>query len=76
MFESKKVEIKMVSKEIIREYDKDGKLIRERTVINDGGTSQQGAEECLKKAEERLDKMTGRMDNVFKGMEDLFKDLF
>jgi len=79
MFETKTIKITKVSKEVIREFDKDGKVIRERTIINDGGTSQKEAEDRLNKAEEKLDKTDGafkRMDNIFAEMDKLFKDLF
>ena len=66
MFES--FSYKKVSKEVIREY-KDGKLVRERTIINDGGTSQE-------EAEQRLDKANERMSKMFEDMDNLFKDLF
>ncbi len=69
-------EFKSVSKEVIREYDKDGKLVRERTIINDGGTSKEEAETRLKKAEEKMDKAFGRMDSMFKEMNEMFKDMF
>ncbi len=68
-------ETKFVSKKVIREY-KDGKLVREQTIINDGGTSQEEAEERLKKAEERMDGAFKRMDNMFSEMDKMFKDLF
>jgi hypothetical protein len=65
-----------IKKEVIREFDKDSKIIRERTIIQDGGVGQEEAEKQLKEAEEKLDKTTGRMDGFFKGMDKLFKDLF
>lgn len=68
---------KKVSKEVIKEYDKDGKLIRERTIINDGGTSQEEAEKILKSAEDRLNKTDGvfkRMNGIFDEMDKLFKE--
>lgn len=75
MFETRNIKITKVSKEVIKEYDKDGKLVRERTIINDGGTSQGEAEERLKSAEERLDKMGGKMDNAFKRMDNIFSEM-
>lgn len=72
---------KRVTKEVIREY-KDGKLVRERTIINDGGTSKEEAESRLNKAEKDLDKQSERMkkafgsNGIFAKMDELFKDLF
>jgi len=68
-------EFKSVSKQVIREY-KDGKLVRERTIINDGGTSKEEAEERLKKAEDKMDRMSGSMDEMFKKMDEMFKEMF
>lgn len=72
MFETKTTK---VSKEVIREYDKNGKLVRERIIINDGGTNQQEAEERLNKVEKRMDGAFKHMDNMFSEMDKLFKDL-
>ena len=76
MFETKKMTITKVSKEVIREYDKDGKLVRERTIINDGGTSQKEAEDRLDKAEKRMDGAFSHMDKMFEEMNKMFKELF
>ena len=72
MFETKFVS---VSKKVVREY-KDGQLVREQIVINDGGTSQEEVEARLKKAEERMDRVFNRMDNMFSDMDKMFKDVF
>lgn len=69
---------KRVSKEVIREY-KDGKLVRERTIINDGGTSKEEAEARLNKAEEQMDERMKKVfgsNGIFAEMDKLFKDLF
>lgn len=78
MFETKTIKIIKMSKEVLREYDKDGKIVRERTIINDGDTSQE-VEDRIKKAEEKLGKMDGvfnHMDKMFDEMNKMFKDMF
>lgn len=72
MFEYKKV---FVKKEIIREYDKDGKLVRERTILDDGGLGQEEAEKRLKGAWARK-KAFEHMDKAFEEMDKAFKSIF
>lgn len=68
--------VTMISKKTIREFDKDGNVIREQIILNDGGMGQEAAEKKLSADEEKMDKASKRMDSMFKDMDDLMKDLF
>ena len=76
------VKVAMIKKEVIREYDKDGKVVRERTILHDGGLGQEEAEKVMEKAEERMkgaeektEKANKRMNGMFKKMEEMFSDM-
>ncbi len=76
MFRSVNIKMTKVSKEVIREFDKDGKVVRERTIINDGGTSEAEAKDRLDKAEKKMDDAFKHMDSMFESMDKMFKDMF
>lgn len=54
-----------VKKEVIREYDEKGNLVRERTILHEGG----------KEESDKIDKAFGKMNKVFDKMHDMFNEM-
>jgi hypothetical protein len=65
----------MIRKEVRRVYDAKGNLIRETTILEDGGLGQEEAEKRLKESGD-MDSLFGKMDDMFKEMNNMFKKTF